>query len=287
MRNSDAGVVSGKIAAEYLLNDDQVADFVINGYHIIEPAFPPDFHSQVYDALEALPSNPGDEINRAVPALDEVYSHPRVAGALASLLGHDYRMAAHRHCHRNHPGTRSQQWHQDNLMIPTLADGHGRVPDHVKSVLAMYYPQDVEPNMGPTALIPGSHLFKAATDRNASHGNFRDQVVATLKAGSVLILHYDIWHAGTANTSNTVRYMVKYLFERESESTEPGWNHDPANDTRIFERLERDEAAAVQRSLVGKRNYLRTAMWNNLAGNGALEYEYRDKWAGAWPQPVE
>ena len=287
MRNSDAGVASGKIATEYLLNDDQVADFVINGYHIVEPAFPPDFHSQVYDALEALPTNPGDEINRAVPALDEVYSHPRVAGALASLLGHDYRMAAHRHCHRNHPGTRSQQWHQDSLMIPTLADGHGRVPDHVKSVLAMYYPQDVEPNMGPTALIPGSHLFKAATDRNASHGNFRDQIVATLKAGSVLILHYDIWHAGTANTSNTVRYMVKYLFERESESTEPGWNHDSSNDTRIFERLERDEAAAIQRSLVGKRNYLRTAMWNNLAGNAALEYEYRDKWAGAWPQPVK
>ena len=287
MRNSDAGVASGNIATEYLLNDDQVADFVINGYHIVEPAFPPDFHSQVYDALEALPTNPGDEINRAVPALDEVYSHPGVAGALASLLGHDYRMAAHRHCHRNHPGTRSQQWHQDSLMIPTLADGHGRVPDHVKSVLAMYYPQDVEPNMGPTALIPGSHLFKAATDRNASHGNFRDQIVATLKAGSVLILHYDIWHAGTANTSNTVRYMVKYLFERESESTEPGWNHDSSNDTRIFERLERDEAAAIQRSLVGKRNYLRTAMWNNLAGNAALEYEYRDKWAGAWPQPVK
>ena len=216
-----------------------------------------------------------------------IYSHPGVAGALASLLGHDYRMAAHRRCHRNHPGTRSQQWHQDSLMIPTLADGHGRVPDHVKSVLAMYYPQDVEPNMGPTALIPGSHLFKAATDRNASHGNFRDQIVATLKAGSVLILHYDIWHAGTANTSDTVRYMVKYLFERESESTEPGWNHDSANDTRIFERLERDEAAAIQRSLVGKRNYLRTAMWNNLAGNAALEYEYRDKWAGAWPQPVK
>jgi len=28
-------------------------------------------------------------------------------------------------------------------------------------------------------------------------------------------------------------------------------------------------------------------MWNNLAGSAALEYEYRDKWAGAWPQPVE
>jgi hypothetical protein len=27
--------------AGYLLDDDQVADFVANGYHIVEPAFPP------------------------------------------------------------------------------------------------------------------------------------------------------------------------------------------------------------------------------------------------------
>ena len=280
-------VAPGRIATEHLLDDDQVADFIINGYHIVEPAFPPAFHTRVYEALEALPTNPGDAINSAVPALDEVYGHPSVVGALASLLGRDYTMAAHRHCHKNHPGTRSQQWHQDNLMIPTLTDGHGRVPDHVKSVLAMYYPQDVEQDMGPTALIPGSHLFKAATDRNASHGNFRDQVIATLKAGSVLILHYDIWHAGTANTSDTIRYMVKYLFERASDSAVPSWNHDPVNDVRILERLGSDGAAAVQRSLVYKRNYLRVAMWNNLAGNSALEYGYRDKWAGAWPQPVK
>ena len=238
---SEPALASG--VAGYLLDDDQVAGFVINGYHIVEPAFPPEFHSGVYDELEALPTNPGDGINLAVPALDEVYAHPNVVGALASLLGHDYTMTAHRHCHRNHPGTRSQQWHQDSLMIPTLTDGHGRVPDHVKNVLAMYYPQDVDSSMGPTALIPGSHLFRASTDRNASHGNFRDQVVATVKAGSVLVLHYDIWHAGTANTSDTVRYMVKYLFERKSESTEPSWDHDPANNVRILGRMERDEAA--------------------------------------------
>ncbi|HCI85836.1 MAG TPA: hypothetical protein DHV68_03215 [Dehalococcoidia bacterium] len=278
-------VASASVTAEHLLDDDQVADFVINGFHIVEPQFPPEFHAGVYQELEALPTNPGDDINKAVPKLDEVYEHPAVRGALASLLGSDYTRAAHRHCHKNHPGTRSQGWHQDSLNIPTLTDGHGRVSDHVQSVLVMYYPQDVASNMGPTALIPGSHLFTAAGDRNASHGNFRDQMVAVVPAGSVLILHYDIWHAGTANTSDQIRYMVKYLFERASESTVPSWNHDPRNDAHIFERLERDEAAAMQRSLVNKRNYRRTTMWNNLAGNSGLKYEYRDKWSGEWPQP--
>ncbi|MDA0595524.1 MAG: phytanoyl-CoA dioxygenase family protein [Chloroflexi bacterium] len=273
------------VSTKNLLSDDQVADFVINGYHIVEPQFPAEFHSQIYSELEALPTNPGDEINKAVPAIDEVYEHPAVQGALSSLLGGDYTRAAHRHCHRNYPGTRSQAWHQDSLNIPTLDDGHGRVSDHVQSVLVMYYPQDVASNMGPTALIPGSHLFTAAGDRNASHGNFRDQIVAVVPAGSVLILHYDIWHAGTANTSDQIRYMVKYLFERTSESTEPSWNHEPANDVRILERLERDEAALMQRSLVSKRNYRRTTMWNNLAGSAGLNYEYRDKWSGEWPKP--
>jgi hypothetical protein len=273
------------ISVENLLTDYQVANFVINGYHIVEPQFPADFHSKVYSELELLPMNPGDEINKVIPKIDQVYEHPAVIGALSSLLGRDYTRAAHRHCHKNHPGTRSQAWHQDSLNIPTLDEGHGRVSDHVQSVLVMYYPQYVGSNMGPTALIPGSHLFTAAADRNASHGNFRDQIVAVVPAGTVLILHYDIWHAGTANTSDQIRYMVKYLFERASESTEPTWNHDPDKDDHIFERLEHDEAALIQRSLVSKRNYRRTTMWNNLAGNAGLKYEYHDKWSGDWPQP--
>ncbi len=270
---------------KYLLNDDQVADFIINGYHIVESPLSTEFHDGIYSKLNSLPSNPGDEINIAVPELDQVYEHLSVIGALRSLLGNNYSIGEHRHCHKNHPGTRSQIWHQDNLNIPTLIDGHSRVPDHIQSVLVMYYPQDVESNMGPTALIPGSHLFRSSPDRNASQGNFRDQKIATLKAGSLLILHYDIWHAGTANTSNRIRYMVKYLFEREQESEQPTWNHNPSNKAHILERLEKDEAATIQRSLVHKRNFLRTKMWNNIAGKEILEYKYHDKWAGAWPEP--
>ena len=54
----------------YLLNDDQVADFIINGYHIVKPSFSKNFHGDVYTALEGLPTNPGDAVNDAVPALD-------------------------------------------------------------------------------------------------------------------------------------------------------------------------------------------------------------------------
>ena len=268
-----------------LLSDDEIVNFITKGYHIIEPFLPKKFHTEIYKKLESLPTNPGDRIYKVVPDLQKIYSNNAVIRVLTSLLGNKYSEASHKHCHKNHPGTRSQMWHQDSLNIPALLDGNNRFPDHIKSVLVMYYPQDVESNMGPTALIPGSHLFKSAPDKNASHGNFRDQVIATLKAGSLLVLHFDIWHAGTANTSNKIRYMIKYLFERKHESKKPSWNHNSSENQRILERLEKDEAAAIQRSLIPKRNYLRMKMWNNIAGDAALKYEYHDKWAGAWPKP--
>ena len=96
-----------------LINDEELVDFVINGYAIIETDLGDEFNRSVFDQLEALPDNPGDAILETIPALNEVYSHPKVAGALASVLGHDYHMYQHRHCHRNMPGTPSQMWHLD------------------------------------------------------------------------------------------------------------------------------------------------------------------------------
>ena len=61
---------------QYLLNDDQVADFVINGYHIVHTSFPSKFHDEIYSKLNNLSSNPGDKINIAVSDLDEIYDHP-------------------------------------------------------------------------------------------------------------------------------------------------------------------------------------------------------------------
>ena len=39
----------------YLLNDDQIADFIVNGYLIVEPSFSKNFHGDVSTALEGLP----------------------------------------------------------------------------------------------------------------------------------------------------------------------------------------------------------------------------------------
>ena len=204
----------------YLLNDKQIIDFIIKGYLIVKPTFKPGFHKSVLSNLDALnitlDNNPGNEILTKVPELQELWAHSEVKGIFASLLGNDFAMAAHRHCHLNFPATRSQVWHQDGINFRH---------NTIRKLLGMYYPQTVTKDMGPTALVPGTHFRNAPSDRMATYGNFRAQALATVEAGSILIAHYDIWHAATANTSDKNRYMLKFLFERKSVPVSPSWDY--------------------------------------------------------------
>ncbi len=273
-------MTTATVATDHRLTDDQMASFVINGYHILKPDLRTGLNQEIYDALDAMSTNPGDGVLEAVPQLNQVWNSPEMVGALTSLLGPDYEMFPHRHCHRNAPGTPSQQIHQDNLNDLRIDGGQIRQPDRIDLILAMYYPQDVTSNMGPTLILPGTHVLQALPERMASQGNFRDQVIATVEAGSVVILHYDIWHAGTANTSKTVRYMLKFLFQRTSNPSVPSWNHDPSSDASIRRRLESENPMSMQRGLSAKQRHLRTRMWNRLAGDQALDLSYHDKWVG-------
>lgn len=273
-------MTTATVATDHRLTDDEMAAFVINGYHILKPDVRAGLNQEIYDALDAMSTNPGDGVLEAVPQLNQVWNSPEMVGALTSFLGPDYEMFPHRHCHRNAPGTPSQQIHQDNLNDLRIDGGQIRQPDRIDLVLAMYYPQDVTSNMGPTLILPGTHVLQALPERMASQGNFRDQVIATVDAGSVVILHYDIWHAGTANTSKTVRYMLKFLFQRTTNPSVPSWNHDTSTDASIRRRLETENPMSMQRGLAAKQRHLRTRMWNRLAGDQALDLSYHDKWVG-------
>ena len=243
----------------YRLTDDEIITFIVRGYHIVETDFPEGFNESIYEALEQITDNPGDAILDRVPKLYQVYDHPKVRGALVSLLGEDVQMNGHRHCHINPPGSRSQSWHQDS----TNQRHH-----QIRTVLAMYYPQDVTPELGPTVIMPGTHFRNAPTDRMATYANLREQVVLNVKAGTVAITHYDIWHAAATNRATQTRYMLKFLFSRVSEPKAPSWNHDPAHVASALSRLSSERACACSQSDHYKERGLRRRMWNHLIGKG-------------------
>ena len=45
------------------------------------------------------------------------------------------------------------------------------------------------------------------------------------RAGTVTIVHYDLWHRAMPNASDRDRFMVKFLFTRMGEPQAPTWDH--------------------------------------------------------------
>ena len=240
-----------------LLSDDEVLRFVTHGYHLLHPEYPAGLDEAIAEQCGQVKAV-GNGILASVPLLHEVYAHPEVRGALVSLLGSDYVMNGHRHLHVNAPGSRSQNWHQDGTNVRH---------HQVWCVLAMYYPHEVPLEQGPTIIMPGTHFRNAPTERLATYANIKDQVPLAVPAGTVAITHYDLWHAATRNLTDRHRYMLKFLFDRQSAPTEPSWNHDPETVAEVAHRRIREHVGPVDHSSDHYKEWeLRTEMWQWMLG---------------------
>ena len=205
-----------------LLSDEQVQQFIVNGYINVQADYPAPFHQDVYQQIETVfdeEGNLGNNILPRIPQIGQVYEHPNVKGALTSLLGPGYIMNPHRHCHLNPPGRKGQNWHKDCYVY----DHNLRHP-RFYWVLGFYYPQDTTEDMGPTGVLPGKHMYKQISDPNPSHTQ-ETELKLCGPAGTVAIVHFDVWHRATENVSDKNRYMLKFQFARQIEPSEPSWDH--------------------------------------------------------------
>ena len=100
--------------------------------------------------------------------------------ALASLLGSDYLLHPHRHCHQNLAGSQGQRMHQDSYEADQNVRHH-----RVRWLMAFYYPQDTTQDMGPTGGVPGSQYYNTQPD-------LADEVPLAGCAGTVALVHYDL-----------------------------------------------------------------------------------------------
>ena len=135
----------------YRLTDAELQRFLIDGYLTVRPDLPAAFHRRVYDRIGAVlerTGNPRNNILPEVPDLQRVFGHPRVTGALASILGDGYYLHMHRHCHDRSPGTEPQRLHKDSLHNSRFAVDGNRRHHHVRWAMAFYYPQDTDEDDG-------------------------------------------------------------------------------------------------------------------------------------------
>jgi len=230
----------------HLLNDLQIQQFITNGYLQLHVDCGSDFHQRIYQQIEstfASEGNVGDNILPRVPKIQRVFDHSVLQGALISLLGENYTMNPHRHCHLNAPDGGDQRWHKDCY----VSDHNIRHP-RFHWILAFYYPQDTTEKMGPTALLPRMHFCKSISSDDPKHAT-EPEVLLCGKAGTVTLVHFDAWHRATANRSTKKRYMLKFQFIRMQDPHQPSWNHQQ------------------QTWKNGQKNEVAVDVWNWLSGN--------------------
>ena len=79
--------------------------------------------------------------------------------------------------------------------------------------MAMYYPQDVTPDLGPTAIVPGSHwyndphrdgsqrsgdqIFGKGSGQPGHWCHENEEYKGVVPPGTVIIVHYEMWHRAT------------------------------------------------------------------------------------------
>ncbi len=138
---------------------------------------------------------------------------PGIVDLAESLMGDE--------CHimgqtawRSEPGKQGWAPHVDRVFAPMpedmASDPRFQLPVYVCT--AHYYLNDITLDLAPTYVIPGSHK----SGRNIGWGkhenptwNGRKLEPVLCKAGDVLFFRSEIWHTGSANTSQEARYLLQ------------------------------------------------------------------------------
>ena len=207
------------------LTAEQAHRFIADGFLVLQPSVPAELHRTIYRKLdEAIPGtdNPGNNVLPLVPEMRHVLESPEVRGALLTLLGPGYIEHPHRYCHieqqqdlggLDHAAKLASNSHQDSY-TPLGRPRH----HHIRFVRIMYYPQDTPQELGPTHVIPGTHLNRGLSDADKAH-----QFPVSGPAGLVSLTHFDIGHAAGVNVTGMRRFMVKFVFMRTAAPHGNGW----------------------------------------------------------------
>jgi hypothetical protein len=205
--------------APLLLSDEQMRQFITQGFLILKTDFPPEFHQNLNEQLNHVyekEGNPGNNLLPRIRELQKVFAHPVITGALTSVLGPNYMLHAHRHGHFNAVKTPGG-WHKDSYWGYSKMRNH-----HPWWAMVMYFPQDTPKELGPTGVMPGTQNYMK---RNFEAENPDAEALANGEAGTFALIHYDIWHRSTPNLLGQPRYMLKFEFMRTAAPERPSWNN--------------------------------------------------------------
>jgi HEAT repeat protein len=211
-----------------LLNDEQMREFIANGYVILRSGVADEVHRTIdekFNFINEHEFNPGNNILPRIPELELILKSPAVHGGLISVLGENYLVHPHRFWHMlPSRGTElskeqvaergSGRCHQDGYSPSTQPRSH-----RTRYARIMYYSQDTPIEMGPTHVLAGTHYHDSLTEEDESRAHSVQG-----NAGLVFLSHFDIGHAAGVNFLDRPRHMIKFIFMRAKEPEQPSWD---------------------------------------------------------------
>ena len=221
------------------LDDEQVRRFICDGVLVLDSGVAPEVNQQIFDKIQwnnTREFNMGNNVLPRVAELQHILDAPVINGALQSILGDGYLLHPHRFMHASEPlddakrslslqgdehgtpmgegSSANSAWHQDGQSPMSRARYH--VP---RLAMVFYFPQDTPAERGPTRVIPGTHLQPYLRNSDFPFAFVADGI----KAGTCLLVAFDIAHAALSNRTDLSRYMLKFVFLRTRNPVAPDW----------------------------------------------------------------
>ena len=220
-----------------LLKTLDIARFVSDGYLRFDGVVPPDVNAAALEQMQRLAAGKMRDPALGIPpsgtpygevfaggdgasrngadrdmankdgadreGLRQMLDVPEVAGAVKSLIGENP-VLDHVALHQNPAGgTRQQHLHCDAAIDSA---------DPSFDIQILYIPKAVAPGAGGTRFVPGSHIRRVHETSVARYQHVAGEEFFSGEAGTVMIWHHGIWHAGQTNPSDTDRWMFKFRF---------------------------------------------------------------------------
>lgn len=205
-----------------LLTASQMAKFVTDGYLQLDELVPSPHNEAVLADEKRMPDAGGQFWNRS-EALRAVFELPQVKGAIQSFVGVNP-VYDHSFLHIVGPSRdKAQDWHADSIID---------VRPFAFDIQAFYFAHDTPAEMGPTLILPGSHLRKVNTASIGRYKNIVGQRQLAAKAGTIVFMHHGIWHCAQPNHTDQMRYVFK-LRLRPSQQQRNLFNTDGYKDPEV------------------------------------------------------
>jgi ectoine hydroxylase-related dioxygenase (phytanoyl-CoA dioxygenase family) len=209
-------------------------------------------------------------------AFGRLVNIPVIAGAIASLVG-QHPVVDHHFVHLKEPG----DLHAQGLHCDAIIDD-GMAFD----IQLFWFPHDVAPGGGGTRFVPGSHFRRINMDDVSRYQHLAGEQYFSGQAGTVVIFHQGLWHAGAPNRSQTRRVMGKLrLNPREPQirlwdTSDLGVRNRP--DDHMFARTEAGTVASKLRgsepwyepSVHRLETVKRAKLWRYLSGDESFDVDW-------------